>query len=201
MRSWHDSVAHVVALDKASVPTRPATPEPPSPWLEKDEVHSMPATEQLAPSTLPLESAAAEAYAFEPAPEPVPAPAVASVPQGLQIVNPEELFDILQQAEFFVSVGEHDQAIEVLKQHNADRGETSPFSYLELLRLYHQLGRADDFAQLRMQFMRHFNADLPAFSQFRTQGKGLEFYTDELAEIERNGLRLRCWHCWKATCS
>ena len=184
VRSWHDSVAHVVALDKAPVPTRPATPEPPSPWLEKDEVHGMPVTEQLAPSTLPLEPATAEAYAFEPAPEPVPAVAPASAPQGLQIVNPEELFDILQQAEFFVSVGEHDQAIEVLKQHIADRGETSPFSYLELLRLYHQLGRADDFAQLRTQFMRHFNADLPAFSQFRTQGKGLEFYTDELAEIE-----------------
>jgi hypothetical protein len=184
VRSWRDSVAHVVALDRAPAPTQPAAPEPPGPWLEDDETPSMPATEQLAPSTLPLEPPPAEAYTFEPVPEPAPAAEPASAPQGLQIVNPEELFDILQQAEFFVSVGEHDQAIDVLKQHIADRGETSPFSYLELLRLYHQLGRADDFARLRAQFMRHFNADLPAFSQFRAQGKGLEHYTDELAEIE-----------------
>ena len=64
--------------------------------------------------------------------------AVASPPEAAaaaQIVNPEELFDIQQQAEFFVSVGEHDQAVDVLKKHIAAHRETSPSAYLELLRL------------------------------------------------------------------
>ena len=50
---------------------------------------------------------------FEPAPTAAPA---AQAPLH-HIINPEELFDIQQQAEFFVSVGEHDQAVEVLRQH------------------------------------------------------------------------------------
>ncbi|MFT3815393.1 MAG: hypothetical protein QM740_18790 [Acidovorax sp.] len=115
--------------------------------------------------------------------KPVPVPAVASA-RSTQIVHPEELFDIVERAEFFISVGEHDQAISVLKDHIADKGANSPTAYLELLRLYHQLGRAQDFNALRASFLRHFNATLPDFAHFREQGKGLEHYVDMLAEIE-----------------
>ena len=100
------------------------------------------------------------------------------------MVNPEDLFDIVQQAEFYVSIGEHDLAIGELRQHIAERGSSSPFSYLELLRLYHQLGRIEAFDLLRSQFMEHFNAEVPEFSHFAQQGAGLEMYTDALADIE-----------------
>jgi pilus assembly protein FimV len=100
------------------------------------------------------------------------------------IVNPEELFDIQQQAEFFVSVGEHDQAVQVLRQHIADHEQTSPVAYLELLRLYRTLSRAADFNVLRQQFMRHFNAQVPEFSAFDRLGKSLDQYPEALAEIE-----------------
>lgn len=110
--------------------------------------------------------------------------AVATPTPQLHIVNPEELFDIQQQAEFFVSVGEHQQAIEVLKHHIADHRETSPLAYLELLRLYHTLSRVDEFAQLRTQFMQSFNAQVPEFSGFHRTGRMLYHYTDALAEIE-----------------
>ncbi len=100
------------------------------------------------------------------------------------IVNPEALFDLQQHAEFFVSVGQHDQAVEVLKKHIAAHRETSPSAYLELLRLYHTLGRSDDFAQLREQFCSHFNAQVPEFSAFSRQGRTLEHYLDALAAIE-----------------
>ena len=96
----------------------------------------------------------------------------------------EELFDIQQQAEFFVSVGEHDQAVEVLRQHIAQHEETSPVAYLDLLRLYRTLSRAADFNALRQQFMRHFNAHVPEFSAFDRLGKPLDQYLDALAEIE-----------------
>lgn len=105
-------------------------------------------------------------------------------PQPDHIVNVEDLFDILQQAEFFVSVGEHGQAIDVLRQHIADHQRTSPYAYLELLRLLHTLSRADDFAQLRTQFMRYFNASVPEFSAFHRAGRSLEYYPGALALIE-----------------
>lgn len=56
------------------------------------------------------------------------------------MVNPEDLFDIVQQAEFYVSIGEPDLAIGELRQHIAERGSSSPFSYLEL-RLVPPTGR------------------------------------------------------------
>ena len=102
----------------------------------------------------------------------------------MQIVNPGELFDIQQQAEFFVSVGEHQQAIDVLKNHIADHRKTSPLAYLELLRLYHTLSRVDEYAQLRTQFMQSFNARVPEFAAFSHPSRSLERYTDALAEIE-----------------
>lgn len=100
------------------------------------------------------------------------------------IVHPEELFDVQQQAEFFISVGEHEQAVEVLKKHIAEHEETSPLAYLELLRLYHVLGRAEDFEHLRTQFQRYFNAQVPVFKDFGRPGKSLEHYPQVLEVIE-----------------
>lgn len=126
---------------------------------------------------------AAAAAARVPVPAKAPPPAVEPV-RALQIVNPDDLFDIQQQAEFFVSVGEHNQAVEVLRKHIVDHRETTPVAYLELLRLFHTLSRAEDFMQLRAQFMRYFNAKVPEFSAFNRQGRPLDRYSDALAEIE-----------------
>ena len=101
-----------------------------------------------------------------------------------QLVNPEDLFDIQQQAEFFVSVGEHQQAIEVLKAHIGQHEQTSPLAYLELLNLFHTLSRVDEFVQLRAQFMQHFNALVPDFVVFHRKGRALDEYEDALAQIE-----------------
>ena len=109
-----------------------------------------------------------------------PAAAVSTV----RMLHPEELFDLQQQADFFVSVGEHDQAIEVMKKHIADNQNASPLMYLELLRLYHSLSRRDDFKQLRDQFQLHFNAFVPEFAAFHTVGRSLLDYPEAAASIE-----------------
>ncbi len=130
-------------------------------------------------------TAVAAAAARVPAPAPVKPAAPAMEPaRALKIVNPDDVFDIQQQAEFFVSVGEHNQAVEVLRKHIVDHKETTPVAYLELLRLFHTLSRAEDFMQLRSQFMRYFNAKVPEFSAFNRQGRPLDRYPDALAEIE-----------------
>lgn len=100
------------------------------------------------------------------------------------VVNPEDLFDLQQQAEFFVSVGEHDQAIDVMKQHIEANRSSSPFAYLELLRLYRSLSRIEQFNALRAQFHQYFNAQVPEFAAFSRQGKTLFSYPDVLARIE-----------------
>ncbi|MCB1988687.1 MAG: hypothetical protein KDE69_10160, partial [Burkholderiaceae bacterium] len=89
-----------------------------------------------------------------------------------------------QQAEFFVSVGEHLQAIGVLRKYIAHNESTAPAAYLELLRLYRSLSRVDDFNDLRAQFHRHFNALVPEFASFNRPGRPLLAYADVLAEIE-----------------
>ena len=109
------------------------------------------------------------------------APAVAA---AVRVLHPEQLFDLQQQAEFFISVGEHEQAIEVMKKHIDENATASPLMYLELLRLYRSLGRRDDFKALRAQFQQHFNAVVPEFSAFQAGGRTLMDYADVAASIE-----------------
>lgn len=99
-------------------------------------------------------------------------------------VNTEELFDVQQQSDFFLSLGQHDQAIAVLREHIAANPGTSALAYLDLLRIYHSLGREEDYTRVAEEFERAFNADVPAFEKFTDAGKGLEHYRSALARIE-----------------
>jgi pilus assembly protein FimV len=102
----------------------------------------------------------------------------------LRPVNTEELFDVQQQSDFFLSLGQHDQAIAVLREHIATSPGTSALAYLDLLRIYHSLERKEDYARLADEFERAFNAYVPKFEQFDQTGKGLEHYRSALARIE-----------------
>ncbi|MFS2036413.1 hypothetical protein ACEN8I_20490 [Polaromonas sp. CT11-55] len=101
-----------------------------------------------------------------------------------RIVNAEELFDVQQQADFFVSLGHPDKAVDVLRLHIMDNVETSALVYLDLFDLYHSLGRKDDYDALRKDFHRMFNAQVPAFDDYAMDTHGLEFYVAALTRIE-----------------
>lgn len=186
--AWHEAAAmQPAATDMAKLQELGLAPDSRDAWADSEMAAAQ--TVQAAapvPATPAAPPQAPEAPSAPPAKQPEPAsaaPSTSSVPLA-GMVNPEDLFDIVQQAEFYVSIGEHDLAIGELRQHIAERGSSSPFSYLELLRLYHQLGRIEAFDLLRSQFMEHFNAEVPEFSHFAQQGAGLEIYTDALADIE-----------------
>lgn len=186
--AWHEAAAmQPAATDMAKLQELGLAPDSRDAWADSEMAAAE--TVQAAapvPATPAAPPQAPEAPSAPPAKQPEPAsaaPNTSSVPLA-GMVNPEDLFDIVQQAEFYVSIGEHDLAIGELRQHIAERGSSSPFSYLELLRLYHQLGRIEAFDLLRSQFMEHFNAEVPEFSHFAQQGAGLEIYTDALADIE-----------------
>ena len=98
-------------------------------------------------------------------------------------VNSEQLFDVRQQADFFVSLGQTDQAVQILEKQINDHGETSPLIYLDLLQIFHSLNLKTDFRQFREDFNLLFNARVPEFAAFRNEGKSLEEYPHVLAHI------------------
>ncbi len=99
-------------------------------------------------------------------------------------VKAEELFDVQQQADFFVSIGQHEQAIELLRSHIAENLETSALVYLDLFNLYHQLKRPAEYENLRGTFNQRFNAQIPAFEVYTDKNLGLESYQLALSRIE-----------------
>ncbi len=155
-------------------------PHPDDQWTPSKSPRMPTPTIRPAGATAAAATAAAAATV-----SPALAPAPAARPaHHIGEVHPEELFDVQQQAEFFVSVGEHDQAIGVLETYIATHGDSSPTAYLELLRLFHTLSRAEAFNQLSERFQALFNARVPGFSAFHRQGRTLMEYPQALAQIE-----------------
>lgn len=103
---------------------------------------------------------------------------------GSRSVATEELFDIQQQADFFISLGETDKAIGVLKNHLLESQEPSALAYLDLFRLYHQQGNRQDYETLREEFNHKFNAGAPAFDLYSDNSVGLEGYETAFGRIQ-----------------
>lgn len=96
----------------------------------------------------------------------------------------EELFDLQQQVEFFISLGQLEQAVEVLLNHLSDGHEPSPLAYLDLLKLYHQMGLRDKYQSLMTEFNAQFNAAAPSFDNYAQSRRGLERYSQALSRIQ-----------------
>ena len=96
----------------------------------------------------------------------------------------EELFDVQQQADFFVSIGQDEQAIELLRNHIAEQHETSALVYLDLFNLYHELNRPKEYDALRIEFNERFNTEVPSFALYTHKNLGLESYPLALSRIE-----------------
>lgn len=98
-------------------------------------------------------------------------------------VKAEELFDVQQQADFFVSIGQHDQAIDLLRSHIAESLDTSAVVYLDLFNLYHQLKRPAEYDNLRLVFNQRFNTQVPTFELYTDKNLGLEAYEQAMSRI------------------
>lgn len=100
-------------------------------------------------------------------------------------VKAEELFDVQQQADFFVSLGQKDQAIEVLRLHIEESEQTSALVYLDLLNLYHQTEEELEFEAFRLEFNARFNGEMPAFDAYTAaaDSDGLQAYPAAMSRI------------------
>ena len=116
-----------------------------------------------------------------PAPKPVAAPVgMAGEPHNL---NSSTAFDVRQQAEFFVSLGQTDQAVRILEKYISDSDDPNPHVYLDLLAIFHALSLKVDFRQFREDFNLLFNSRVAEFAAFKNEGRGLEAYPSALEAI------------------
>lgn len=153
--------------------TGPNSKPPPAP----------PASGTLPPAVPPLSKAAVASPAARAVD--VPDFFLNSVSSTLHSVSTEELFDIQRQADFFVVLGQHDKAIDLLIDHIEKNPDTSPLAYLDLLAIYHQQANRTLFERLREDIRKNFRVQIPAFDQFTEQGRSLVDYPDTLAQITR----------------
>ena len=102
---------------------------------------------------------------------------------GIHHISDESILDIRQQAEFFVSLGQTDRALRILKNQICESADPNPFICLDLVVLYHSLGLKAEFLEQRDFFTQHFNGNLPDFPDFHQEGKDLESYPEVMSKL------------------
>jgi pilus assembly protein FimV len=107
----------------------------------------------------------------------------ASVGGTVRMVGVEELIDVHDKADFFLSLGQHEQAIAVLESHIHDQVETSALAWMDLLELYHKVDKRADYERLRNEFRQRFTAQVPDFEHFDQPTSSLENYGRALSRI------------------
>jgi len=89
-----------------------------------------------------------------------------------QSIHIEEISDLTQEAEFWMSVNDPQRAIEILEPQSLDENQTTPVTWLFLLDLYRIAGNEEKYNALRKRFKRHFNARIPEFHEDVNVGTG-----------------------------
>jgi pilus assembly protein FimV len=106
-----------------------------------------------------------------------------SLSAPLRAINTQEVLDIRQQAEFFMTLGQYDDAISLLEAHIAENPRSNPLVYLDLLKALHTLSRKVTFDHYRNAFNSVFTGQVPAYTQFNQPGDGLEAYPELCNQI------------------
>lgn len=99
-------------------------------------------------------------------------------------VTAEELIDLEQQAEFFVTLGQDDSAIDLLVGHLNSSGGISPLPYLKLLEIHRRRGDTAAHERIREHFNQRFNAYIPGFDASQTPARSLEEHPEVMAQLQ-----------------
>ena len=77
----------------------------------------------------------------------------------------EEISDVMQEAEFWISLRDSQRAIEVLEPYATVDHPTSPLPWLYLFELYADLGQRENYNVLHERFQRVFNGKIPTWTE------------------------------------
>lgn len=103
--------------------------------------------------------------------------------ESLRMVGVEELIDVHDKVDFFLSIGEPAQAVSLLESHVHDHVETGALAWMELLELHHSLGRRGDYERVRSEFRQRFAVQVPEYEHFDQPGASLENHGRALSRI------------------
>ena len=106
-----------------------------------------------------------------------------SGPASIRAINTREMLNVRQQAEFFMALGQHDEAVKVLESSINESTEANPLIYLDLIKLLHTLSRRPEFDRYRDDFNLQFTGLVPSYTHFLMEGNGLETYADICNQI------------------
>ena len=106
-----------------------------------------------------------------------------SMSATLRSVNTKEMLDVRQQAEFFMTLGRHDEAVALLQESMHASADADPLVSLELLKALHTLGRKVEYDHYRIGFNTIFNGFVPIYIDFNRSGSGLEAYPEVCGRI------------------
>ncbi len=106
-----------------------------------------------------------------------------SMASSFRAVNTQEMLDVRQQAEFFMTLGQHDEAVNMLKESIDSSATSNPLVYLDLLKVLHTLGRKSEYNEYRNGFNAIFSGHVPGYTEFKQGGSGLEAYPDVCSRI------------------
>ena len=111
------------------------------------------------PPAGPINEINALPYPFAPHKGPAPLPAGDLQFADIRMEPPpvEEISDIMQEAEFWISLQDAQRAAEVLEPYATYDQPSSPLPWLYLFDLYRQLGQQDKYDALHERFQRIFN--------------------------------------------
>jgi hypothetical protein len=107
--------------------------------------------------------------------------AVTRVTRGLRV---DALHGAQQQADFFASLGQVDEAVAVLADYIRECSEKPVLAFLELFRIYHAAGMRVQYEELQSQFRLAFGADTMSFGEFKEdEERGLDMYPVALGRV------------------
>lgn len=101
-----------------------------------------------------------------------------SMAGNMRSINTHDMLDVRQQAEFFMTLGQYEDAIDMLQNSIQQSEAANPMVYLDLLKMLHTLSRKTEFDSTRKNFNRIFSGRVPPYIAFNEPSKGLESYSD-----------------------
>ncbi|MDD4944150.1 MAG: hypothetical protein PHQ13_11535, partial [Rhodoferax sp.] len=191
----HEDVSPTVLMSQAQAPAPVKTPPPPTP-RPTPPVAKLPEVDLdidldnfIAPAAASLAESSTAPVATSPQP-PTPVveplsqlPALPPLPRTARRIHADDILDIRQQADFFLTLGQSDRALRLLKAQIEESAEPNPTVYLDLIGLYHMLGMKVDYREVRTHMLEKFNVLMPDFPAFSLDGKDLEDYPEVVAKV------------------
>ena len=106
-----------------------------------------------------------------------------SLSASLHAINTHEMLDVRQQADFFMTLGQHEEAIALLEGSIRENAASNPLVFLDLLKVLHTLSRKPAFDYYRTEFNEIFTGRVQAYATFGQPGNSLDAYPQICGEI------------------